>query len=46
LSLIVAPKFLGELRSCLSNEIKEKIIFELDKNLAHHDVEDIRKHLP
>ena len=45
LLLIAAPAFLGELRAHLSNETSEKIVFELDKNIAHHNVEDIRKHL-
>ncbi|MCW8900931.1 MAG: host attachment protein [Gammaproteobacteria bacterium] len=46
LMLIAAPKFLGELRNHLSAETSEKVSFELDKNLAQHSVEDIRKHLP
>ena len=46
LSLIAAPEFLGELRNKLSDETRAKVTFELDKNLAHHDEEDIRKHLP
>lgn len=46
LLLIASPEFLGELRNNLSNETREKVSFELDKNLAHHSVEDIRKHLP
>ena len=46
LLLIAAPEFLGELRNHLSDETREKVTFELDKNLAHHDEEDIRKHLP
>ena len=46
LLLIVAPEFLGELRNNLSNETREKESFEIDKNLANHSVEDIRKHLP
>jgi len=45
LLLIAAPEFLGELRNHLSDETHEKVTFELDKNLAHHDEEDIRKHL-
>lgn len=46
LSLIAAPEFLGELRNKLTDETSAKVTFELDKNLAHHDEEDIRKHLP
>jgi protein required for attachment to host cells len=45
LILVAAPAFLGELRNHLSKETSEKIIYELDKNLAQHDVEDIRAHL-
>ena len=45
LILVAAPAFLGELRTHLSNETRETIVFELDKNIAHHSVEDIRKHL-
>lgn len=45
LVIIAAPAFLGELRTHLSTETSEKIVFELDKNLAHHGEEDIRKHL-
>ena len=45
LILVAAPAFLGELRTHLSSETSEKIVFELDKNIAHHSVEDIRKHL-
>jgi len=46
LILVAAPAFLGELRTHLSNETSEKIVFELDKNIAQHSVEDIRTHLP
>ena len=46
LLLIAAPEFLGELKNNFSNETREKVSFELDENLAHHSVEDIRKHLP
>jgi len=46
LMLIAAPAFLGELRAHLSKDTSDKIVFELDKNIAHHSEEDIRKHLP
>ena len=46
LLLIAAPRFLGELRSTMSNEISEKIVFELDKNLTRHSVDELRKYLP
>lgn len=45
LLLIAAPAFLGELRKQLSTATSNKIVFELDKNLVHHDEVDIRKHL-
>lgn len=45
LLIVAAPAFLGELRTHLSVETREKIAFELDKNLAQHDVVDIRDHL-
>jgi len=45
LAIIAAPAFLGELRTHLSKETTGKIVFELDKNLAHHSEEDIRNHL-
>jgi len=45
LVIIAAPEFLGELRKHLSTETSEKIVYELDKNIAHHSEEDIRKHL-
>ncbi len=45
LILVAAPEFLGKLRTHLSNETSEKIVFELDKNIAHDSVENIRKHL-
>ena len=46
LLIVAAPAFLGELRTQLSNEAKNKIVLELNKNLARHSAEDIRKHLP
>jgi protein required for attachment to host cells len=46
LLLVASPAFLGELRTHLSEETKKSVVFELDKNLTHHSVEDIRKHLP
>ena len=45
LFIIAAPAFLGELRTHLSSETSKKIVFELDKNIADHSVEDISKHL-
>ena len=46
LLVVAAPSFLGELRAHLSSATNEKIVFELDKNLTHHSVEEIRQHLP
>ena len=46
LFIIAAPSFLGELRKQLSDETRERIVFELDKNLTQHSNEDIRSHLP
>ena len=46
LLLVAAPAFLGELRTHLSSATKEKIVFELDKNITDHSLDDIRKHLP
>lgn len=46
LLIVAEPAFLGELRTHLSADTKEKIVFELDKNLTHHSPEDIRQHLP
>ncbi|MDH5613355.1 MAG: host attachment protein [Gammaproteobacteria bacterium] len=46
LLIVAEPAFLGELRAHLSVDTKDKIAFELDKNLTRHSPEDIRKHLP
>ena len=46
LLLIAAPKFLGALRSQLSSETREKIIFEQDKNLTQHSVDELQGYLP
>ena len=46
LLLVAAPAFLGELRTHLTSETREKIVFELDKNITDHSLDDIRKHLP
>lgn len=43
--LVASPKMLGELRNLLSETIKEKVVFELDKNLTEHEPADIRSHL-
>lgn len=46
LLIVAAPTFLGELRKHMSDEVKDMVAFELDKNLTQHRVEDIRNHLP
>lgn len=46
LVLIADPSFLGELRSHLSSESSEKVVFELNKNLTHKSPEKISQHLP
>ena len=45
LLIVAAPEFLGELRNQLSAETSKIIAYELDKNFAHHDEDDIRQHL-
>lgn len=44
--LVAAPEFLGELRKHMSDETMEMVVFELDKDLTQHSVDDIRAHLP
>ncbi len=46
LMVVAAPSFLGTLRHQFSDEISQRICFELDKNITMHSVDDIRKHLP
>jgi protein required for attachment to host cells len=46
LLIVAAPSFLGELRNQTSERVRKLVCFELDKNLATHSAEDIRKHLP
>lgn len=46
LILIAAPSFLGILRNQLSDELNQRVCFELDKNLTKLSVDDIREHLP
>ena len=46
LLLIVAPAFLGELRSQFADELNKLVAFELSKNLVTHDVSDILKNIP
>lgn len=46
LLIVASPTFLGELRSQLSSETNEKVIFELNKNLTQSSVDDISSYLP
>ncbi|MEN8178655.1 MAG: host attachment protein [Pseudomonadota bacterium] len=46
LYLVAAPNFLGKLRKHQSSAIKQLLAGEVDKNLAAHSPEDIRKQLP
>ena len=46
LILIAAPKLLGRLKKQLSSSIQEHITYELNKNIAKKNAEEIRKHLP
>ncbi|CAN5331619.1 hypothetical protein BH24PSE2_BH24PSE2_20750 [soil metagenome] len=46
LLLVAAPEFLGLLRDALDDDTRARVSFELDKNLAHEDAEEIRRRLP
>jgi protein required for attachment to host cells len=46
LLIIAEPSFLGLLRNQLTEQIKKRVCFELDKNITTHSLDDIRKHLP
>lgn len=46
LYLIAAPHFLGLLRKDLDKAVQAKVAAEIDKDLTHHSVGDIRAHLP
>ena len=46
LLIVAAPEFLGELRSQLSGETNDKVVFELNKNLTKSSPDDISKYLP
>ncbi|MDH5394179.1 MAG: host attachment protein [Gammaproteobacteria bacterium] len=46
LLIVATPSFLGDLRSQLSHETSKKVVFELDKDLTQHSVDEIRSHLP
>jgi len=44
--IIAAPGFLGTLRKLQSSSLQKLVTAEIPKNLAEHDVSDIRNHLP
>ena len=46
LLIIAAPAFLGFLRSNLSEQVKKRVCFELDKDITLLSATDIRQHLP
>ena len=46
LIVVAAPAFLGTLRTQLSEQTKNLVKIELDKNLTQHSAEEIRGHLP
>ena len=46
LYLVAAPNFLGKLRKHQTSAIKQLLAGEVNKNLAAHPVEEIRKQLP
>jgi protein required for attachment to host cells len=46
LMIIADPSFLGLLRDELSEQVKKKLSFELDKDLTKHSVAEIQAHLP
>lgn len=44
--LVAAPGFLGNIRNQLTPQTQKLVCFELAKNLAHLNADDIRNHLP
>ena len=44
--LMAPPKFLGLLRSALSQQCNELLAGEINKDLVNHAIDDIRSHLP
>lgn len=46
LYLVAPPRFLGELRGCLSKQSSALLAGEIDKNLVKHGIDEIRAHLP
>ncbi len=46
LILMSPPRFLGDLRKSLGNEINKYVVSEVDKNLVRHNLKDIQAHIP
>ncbi|ULU27207.1 host attachment protein [Dyella terrae] len=46
LILIAAPAFLGSLRDRLDDQIRDRILLEVAKNLVHLDAFGVRGYLP
>lgn len=46
LMIVADPSFLGLLRDELSEQLKKKVSFELNKDLTTHSVAEIQAHLP
>jgi len=46
LIMIAGPAFLGLLRKKLSDRAVAAVVMQMDQNLGHHTVEEIRRHLP
>ncbi len=44
--LVAPPKFLGLLRSALSQQCSEMLAGEINKDLVNHKIDDIRSQLP
>lgn len=44
--IIAAPQFLGQLRDEMSSELQQRVIQEINKNLAQESADVIRKYLP
>lgn len=44
--LVAAPGFLGNIRNQMTPQTQKLVCFELAKNLAHLNADDIRSHLP
>jgi protein required for attachment to host cells len=46
LVLVAGPDFLGELRSALSSQCRDRVVAECAKNIVHEDIPGILKVLP